>query len=335
MTQTEKLYNDAMELPGKWETGLFGHSELYKRSFLAHIQRGSNSKQCYYIIENGGRIDGGIVSSLKLRATRWLPPMSAVICRYPLSLPTRGYSQSLTAVEAAVNVVSGSNGDLKMIICDDEMPQMVPRGWTVKNGMPYAVFINSYKTFDGYYNSLKKNYRKSIRRSLGKFKEVVIRDETGADFSNKHYKLYRAVSFKAKYKGFFMAECFFTDINIGHVYLTAYSGNQIIGWVMLMFDGSRVYVPICGFDLEKNRQYDIWRNLHIAAIRKAFDGGYSTIDFGDTAEIGKARLGCALRPRYLLVKHQNKLLNTILSCSKWFEYKLPGMTPQAFKRIEV
>ncbi len=321
-------------MPEIWESGLFGRSKLYERSFLAHIQKGSNSKQCYYIIKTANRLDGGIVSSVKLRATRWLPPMDTVICRYPLSLPTRGYSLSQTAFEAAVNIVSERSEGLKMIICDEKIPNIIPPGWKTKNGMPYAIFFNRYKTFEEYLDGLKKNYRKSIKRSLTKFKEVIICEEKGNEFSDKHYRLYQAVSRKARYKGFFMSQPFFTDINIDHIYLTAYFRGQIIGWLILLLDGTTVYAPVCGFDLKKNLQYDIWRNLHLSAIRKAIDGKYSSIDFGDTAEVGKTRLGCVLKPRYLLVKHENKLLNVLLSFSRWFEYKPTGAMPRPYKRNE-
>jgi|GEM_PF-2692865 uncharacterized protein YnzC (UPF0291/DUF896 family) len=334
MLQTKTIYDTARELPLVWETRLFGNSELYKRAFMAHIQSGSESKQTYYLTENADGIDGGIVSSLRLRATKWLPSMNTVICRYPLSLPTRGYALSQTAVESAVRVLSERKEALKMVLCDAAVPNILPKGWRVKSGMPYAVFVNEYRTFEEYLKSLKKNYRKSVKRSLRKFDGIAIREEKGNDFTARHYELYQGVARKARYKGFLMRESFFTGINIDHLYLSAYFNGQIVGWVMLLFDGPGLYAPICGFDLEKNRRHDIWRNLHIAAIKKAIDGGYSTLDFGDTAEIGKTSLGCVLKPRYLLVKHENELLNNLLLFSGWFEYKLTGMMPQPFKRTE-
>jgi hypothetical protein len=146
-------------------------------------------------------------------------------------------------------------------------------------------------------------------------------EEQDKDFTKEHYLLYQAVANKSRYQGFNMSMEFFTKIGIKHEFISFYFKNKIVGWVLLLPIGQRIYAPICGFDLKLNKHYDIWRNLHIQTIKKTIINKYKSVDFGDTAEEGKIRLGCTLEPRYLLIKHENKLFNALLACTPWFEYR--------------
>lgn len=258
--------------------------------------------------------------------------MWVAICRYPLSLPTRGYSHTKESEKYALKAMAARPEDLKIIAYEKSLPAEIPKGWHLKNSMPYAIFYNNYASFEEYLNCLTKYYRKSIKKSLSKLEELTIMEEQGNNFTKEHYLLYQAVADKSRYQGFYMSMDFFTKISLKHEYISFYRKNKIVGWVLLLPTGQRIYAPICGFDLKINKHYDIWRNLHVQTIKKAIINKYKTVDFGDTAEEGKIRLGCTLEPRYLLIKHENKLFNALLTCTPWFEYKpLSPMGRSCFK----
>ena len=332
MASVEIITKNVDDLPPDWEV-MFSGSALYGKSFLKLVHNNViNSNQLYYYKSSAEGTDCGIVSCVRMRATRWMPPMKTFLCRFPLSLPTRGYALTSCSVKVAEEIIEKAGTGLKVIIIDQNTPHSPLEGWTEKSGMPYAVFHNRYNTFDEYISSLKINYRKSIRRSMRKFKGVVVREENKDDFSAEHYLLYRYVARRAKYRGFEMGGKFFTGMNIGHAYISAYAEGELIGWVLLLYDGDIIYAPICGFKAKANAKYDVWRNLHLEAIRKAIDSRYSRVEFGDTAEVGKIKLGCVLESRSLLAKHDNTLLNMLLVRTRWLEYRMPGVAYHPYGR---
>lgn len=327
-----KIYDNADFLPDYWETGLFKDVSLYGRNFIKNIQSNINAKLSYYTAGTNGAHNGGILCGLKLRVIRHLPRMNTVICRYPLSLPTRGYAYAPDELAVSLRALRLRKEPLKIVICESKSVRGNIEDWTLKNGMPYAIFYNRYACFDEYLKNLTKDYRKSIKRSLGKFGPINIWEEKSFDYTEKHYRLYTDTVGNAKYKGFVMTFGFFSNICSDHVYLSAYLKGRLIGWILLLIDRDKIYAPICGFDLVMNKSYDIWRNLHIATIKKAIEMNATSIEFGDTAEVGKTSLGCKLEPRYLLIRHDNMLLNSLLRTTRWFEYKAPAAARTPFRR---
>jgi len=160
-------WDSPRDLPDSWENALFSGSSLYSISFLCHMKGTIPIGQSYFTAGEDSRFSGGIIISLPLKISRLGIRMNTALCRYPLSLPTRGYS-SAGAPEMIFRAMETRREALKVIAFDGALPVNLPAGWIPKNGMPYAVFENSFSNFGEYVRSLRKNQRHSVLKSLKK-----------------------------------------------------------------------------------------------------------------------------------------------------------------------
>ena len=86
------------------------------------------------------------------------------------------------------------------------------------------------------------------------------------------------------------------------------------GFVQLLGNGDELVFEFVGIDYSVQSQYDTYLAMLLQIVRYAIENGYKTVDFGQTADDTKLKLGSEYVYLYAFLNHKNKLLNAV--CKK-------------------
>lgn len=67
-----------------------------------------------------------------------------------------------------------------------------------------------------------------------------------------------------------------------------------------------------GMDYEHRNKYDLYYNMLLHLVKIGIKNNVERINFGQTAEATKCRIGCILEERYMLAFASSKLLTRLL-----------------------
>jgi hypothetical protein len=233
--------------------------------------------------------------------------------RWKLSLPFRviGLPASLSG--------SGYRGDLAALIRDyrnrrglflllnlertDGIPPDVVSGHT----LPTCIFDNTFETFDQYLATLRSSYRRRVRTALARGKDLEVRAIPGNAFTPEMYRLYRAVHSRSDYPLETLDIDFFQRFDASIHAL--YDGDVPLAFVMTRRFGDRLYFLFGGMDYAERDRFDLYYNMLLTIVRIGIDTRVASIDFGQTAEGVKTRIGCRIQPKYLCAFSSNRLIH--------------------------
>jgi hypothetical protein len=109
--------------------------------------------------------------------------------------------------------------------------------------------------------------------------------------------------------------------------------EEIIGFVQLKKIQDRLYFLFGGFRRSDNAKYDIYYNMLIKIIEIGIEKKVQYIEFGQTAEECKLKIGCKEVPKYLYVHHSNQILNRAIQLLvPMFSYKTYNIEHHVFKQ---
>lgn len=177
-------------------------------------------------------------------------------------------------------------------------------GYIKGTAAPACTLDITWKTFDGYLQSLRSNYRYRYNKALKKSESLTMTMlESNADFSEELYGLYEQVEASAKIKidklpiGFFRG-AFFKII--------VFKKDEVpVGFIQLLENGDELIFEFVGFDYAANAEYHTYHRMLLEIIRCGINGGFKRIDFGQTADDTKLKLGCRYEYLYAYVHHTN------------------------------
>jgi hypothetical protein len=212
---------------------------------------------------------------------------------------------------------------------------MLP-GFTRLTTFPRCMLDIKWKTFGDYLASLRSGYRHRYKKALSRSITLTYRilDDNRA-FDDRLYALYEEVYAHSPYKIEKLPIDFFRGpfFKIG-----VFEKEGIpVGFVQLIENGQELIFEFVGFDHSLNNEHDIYISLLLKIIEYGIDHNFAGIDFGQTADEAKLKLGCRYEPLYALLRHSNTLLNAILGvCSRTIEYTpLDEHTFHVFRTTEV
>ena len=225
----------------------------------------------------------------------------AQIIGLPLSLSQRGYYGDLNKT---IELVKKRKG-LKIILnADTEI---------IKGAMTLSTFIfeNNFETFDDYLNKLRSSYRRRINKALRYRNSLNIKKIQNNSFSEHHYKLYLSIMNRTDNPLETLPISFFRNYD-SEIYEFADKDENAVGFIQLKeFDG-RLCFLFGGFNKEDVEKYDIYYNMLLKIIEIAIEKKVKTIEFGQTAEESKLKIGCREVYKYLYVHHSNMIINFII-----------------------
>jgi hypothetical protein len=79
-------------------------------------------------------------------------------------------------------------------------------------------------------------------------------------------------------------------------------GGRVAAWAFGVTDGGVYHNLYGGLDYALNEEYDLYFNLYFRDLDRAFRGGATAVNLGQTADWFKARLGALPAPRWFFAR---------------------------------
>lgn len=273
-------------------------------------------------------IDGIIIISYSLKLnifnfTKFIPiRINTRIIGLPISLCEKGYWGDSNRVK---DIIQSKKG-LKIVLNANE--DLGTSGKTLST----FVFDNKFTNFEDYMNSLRCSYRRRIKKALDIRSKLIINKIDKVNFTKAHYELYLSVMKRTLNPLEILPIEFFVNYDSELYEFVEMESNEVLGFIQLKQIDKTLYFFFGGFNKEDNEKYDLYYNMLIKIIEIGIESKIETINFGQTAEESKLKIGCVEVPKYLYIHHSNKIINKILQVlAPLFSYKPYNIVHHVFK----
>ncbi len=325
-----EVYYKVAEIPNIWDE-IVGNNPFLKRKILQQLEKLNPCKQAYHI-----NIEKKIaLVSYKLKIDLFTFTKSFTlkiplnIIGIPLSVSKCGYAvkgeDGLIELSKYITTLKGFyvvlNGDGKL---------KISRG----NTLPTCKMELKWNNFNQYINNKRSSYRYRANKAIKKFTSIKVEElQDNKLFNEEMYSLYEKVFQQSKEKLEKLNIDFFRQFPAKII--TFKSEKKTVGFVQLMENDEELIFLFGGFDNKYNLQYDLYMNMLLQIVRYAIEKGFKTIDFGQTAEETKTKLGALQIPKYMYLHHSNFLMKTtIKALVEKFSYKPYKVMHHVFKEVE-
>ncbi len=171
--------------------------------------------------------------------------------------------------------------------------------------------LQKFSDFDEYKYVLRSQYRRRLNIALTKGKDLIINKINNNDFDENLYSLYlQVLNHNEKYKLETLPINFFKNSEC-EIYTFKINNNNL-AFVMLNHTEQCTYFIFGGIDYKFRDEYDLYYNMLIFVLNKGIEKKSNIINFGQTAEDTKCRLGCQQSSRYIICFSSNPILNYII-----------------------
>lgn len=309
-------YNSIKQLADE----LSGLNELV--TLLELLERINPCNQEYELTNNNLIISYSL--KLDLFNFRKIFPLKAdvQIIGMPVSICLRGYYGDVNLIE---KIAKGRKG-LKIILNGDS--PFKGGGKTLST----FVFENRFSDFNEYLSSLRSPYRRRINKALKKRSGLEIRKFNRRDFNNEHYGLYLSIMHRTDNPLETLPVEFFREYDSELYEFINKDTKSIVGFVQLKEIENKLYFLFGGFRKEDVEAYDIYYNMLLKIIETGIEKQVTEIEFGQTAEESKLKIGCREQYKYLYVHHSNPVLNFFIQLLvPLFSYKAYPVKHNVFK----
>lgn len=308
-TKTVKLTR-ACELPPEWDVLAEQNGNIYlNKKFLEFIEgTEADYEPAYYLFYEGDVLDSCFIAyerrgynvtmftpiSFKIRVTLVYLPMSVTASSVILG-------KLHEEVFAEIRRIRG----YKMILNlrDNKAPGCAT-GLTCSK----CILDLDFSSFDDYLARLRSHYRNHARKVFKRAEGVSIRYiDNRTEFTDEMYEMYLSIQRKSRVK----IETLSADYFRGEMFkmFVAEVEGQVVGFVQLLENGSELIFEFVGVDQEYNERYPIYHRMLYEIIRYGIEGGFRTIDFGQTADDTKLKLGCHYEELWAALHHSNPVIN--------------------------
>lgn len=250
-------------------------------------------------------------------------PMTVV--GLPASLDMPGYSGNLRELIADYRKRAGLFLLLNLL-SRESLPTGVARGET----LGACIFQNPFASFEEYLDCLRSGYRRRVKTALEKGAGLQLKRISPREFSGETHRLYLNVLNRSQYPLETLKKEFFQEIG-GEIY-AFYHGDVQIAFFCLSQHGEGLHFLFGGMDYAQRDPFDLYCNMLLAIIRIGIEKGCPTIDFGQTAEDLKCKLGCSIEKRYMAAFSRYSGINLLLRIlSPLLQYRCQGYSYRVFK----
>lgn len=317
-------YLRAKDLPKDWEDNIKDNPYL-KKDFFELIEQIDSSEKSYYVFRNPlGQIDTQFLISkttdnnIAMFTPFKLPViMHSVYFPFTLSKPAGVFgSETRQAVSSFLKSLKG----YKMILNVDENYTL--DGFARGLILPRCVLSIKWSSFEEYMSALRSNYRRRYKSAFYRSKDLkfYVLKNNKLEFTEEMYKLYLDTYNRASYRLGKVSIDFFRQDHL--VILALKDESAVQGFAQLRKNGEEFIFEFVGFDRENSLKYDIYIRLLIEVIRYGIENGFKIIDFGQTTDDAKLKLGCKYEMLYVLLNHSNPIINFFLKrLARYIEYK--------------
>lgn len=302
-------YECADDLPAEWDL-IVGDNIYLTREFISFMEGTDDHIKKYYGVFCGEKLDTVFETvefdDFNLSMFSGRDKFVKITLVYvPLSVTQAGIAYNECLAEAAefVRKIPG----YKMFL---NMPDVTLKGYAKGYTCPKCILDIKWETFDEYLDSLRSNYRYRYKKALKKSSHLTIRYlSDGSEFTSEMYSMYEQVYGKSRVRveklteRFFRGKCF-------KIFVMEEEGKPK-GFVQLLENGSELVFEFVGVDYSANSECDTYIAMLLEIVRYGIENGFETIDFGQTADDAKLKLGSRHVYLYAFLNHSNPIINAL------------------------
>ncbi len=248
--------------------------------------------------------------------------LNVEIIGFPISISHKGYFGDEDKVKRIVEQRKG----LKIILNSDQ--GFENGGMTLSS----FIFYNKFENFNDYINSLRSQYRRRLKIALNHREKLSIKKINRKDFNKKHYELYISIMNRAENPLEILPINFFQEYQAEIYEFLDIDTKKILGFIQVKEINKKLLFLFGGFKKEDNREYDLYYNMLLKIVEIGIEKNIKVIEFGQTAEESKLKIGCKEKKKYLYIHHSNLLINKFIQMLvPFFSYKPYTIKHNVFK----
>lgn len=303
---------DAQDLPEAWDA--LAYSYFQRKPFLLHAQAYNPCNQRYYLLYRGSELcGGGIVYTLRIHLLTYLrinSPLSMHIVGVPCSVSSAGLLGKADAMQQLKREIhKREQGFVLMLnLPEPETGNAFAQGQT----LPALIFHNHFPSWEAYLAALRAPYRRRLRLLENTPAKATLHPVPVSAFTDKMHAQYLQVYERSKDKLEKLSLDFFRNLPEDFQLWVCQDDQRILGWYISLQDGASLYFFLGGVDHAHPEQDFIYLKLLAGLVRQGIAQGVSIIDFGQTAEEAKMRMGAIPRACYMLGAHSHPFMHGIL-----------------------
>lgn len=309
-------FTTAADLPASWDQDL-GDNIYLHRFFLRFMEGRSDTQESRYLMftDASGAADTRFMSFVRKKFVitqffSWFSlKMFSRFVYVPLSVGRPGVHLGRATEDFFWNYVRGLNGMRLVFNLQD--------GASVTDFVrittcPSCVLDVRWNSFDAYMADLRSHYRNRYKKALKRSAGLrIYKLEDNSRFDEDLYALYLQTLKRADYKIETLRMEFFRG-DFFDIFVMEDESGKPIAFYQLLKNGDELIFEFTGCDAEQVSRHDAYNRMLLEIIRYGVENGFKRIDFGQTAEEAKLRLGCRYRRISILVSHSNPILNFAL-----------------------
>lgn len=222
----------------------------------------------------------------------------------PYSVSGKGYRGDVEAVTSLIKSLKGLN-----LVLNGDKGLDLPYAYT----LPNHVFANRFTTFEHYLDALRSHYRYRVKKALRKSSDIEVVKISQKEFSEEHHQLYLEVYENSKDKLECLSLAFFREFPSEIYELRRKDTGELVAFVQLVEEPNKLIFLFGGFKQVYNKTHDLYMKMLIQIIQIGIERGVEIIEFGQTAQETKLKLGCVAVEKYLYIHHSNKTLHFLIA----------------------
>lgn len=235
----------------------------------------------------------------------------------PVSVDECGF---VGAVDALIEDYKNRKG--LFLILNIHHNKKLPAALTSGRTLSTAIFDNKYKSYDEFLMSIRSSYRRRIKKAQQRASGLNWSKIENTCFDDKMHALYLNVLDRSQYPLETLGIDFFKNIP-GQIHVL-YKDADPLAFVLIKWQNKNLHFLVGGMNYTKRDEYDLYYNMLLKILEVGIEGSARKVDFGQTAESSKCRIGCHLEDRYLIFFCGNKVINSAVKLfSKLLEYSPP------------
>ena len=325
-----KKYNSILDVPTEWDS-IIGDNIYLSIDFLSFMESVDKCNQRYYMLYDDKKLDSVFMSYVRPKYniamfTRFNIVQKTTMIYVPLSVTRPGiaFNKHIDKVFEYIKTIKGP----KMIL---NLDNYNPDGYAKGKTCPKCILTNNFNSFDDYMSKLRSNYRRRYNQALKKsscLKLEYLKDNS--EFTEEMYNCYLQVYNKSRIRVEKLPIDFFRGKYFKIFKLTF--NDKVVGFCQLLPNDKELIFEFVGVDYKYNDQFDTYHRILLEIVRYGIENKFETIDFGQTADESKLKLGSKYTMLYAYLHDTNKLKNTInKKLAKYIEYKPVETEYKVFK----
>lgn len=168
-----------------------------------------------------------------------------------------------------------------------------------------------FQSINEYKSCLRSSYKRRVVKAEKRGEPLLVEKIDNINFNEELHSLYLQVLNRNKqYKLETLPLSFFKN-SLCDIYVWKKEGKYL-SFVMLSKKETTTHFVFGGLDYQLRDTYDLYYNMLLFVLEKGFENQSEQINFGQTAEETKCRLGCITVPRYMLCFSTNPLLTLFI-----------------------